>query len=63
MKILKFLFLPIHYAMVGFSLTVSNLQLFICTIINKFIYIITKKKDTKIQKFLIDKKIPQKVCY
>lgn len=51
MKILKFLFLPIHYAMVGFSLTVSNLQIFICTIINKFIYIITRKKDTKIQKF------------
>lgn len=51
MKILKNLFLPIHYAMVGFFLTVSNLQIFICTIINKFIYIITRKKDTKIQKF------------
>lgn len=51
MKFLKILFLPIHYAMVGFSLTVSNLQIFICTIINKFIYIITRKKDTKIQNF------------
>lgn len=51
MKIIKILFLPIHYAMVGFSLTISNLQIFICTIINKFIYLITRKKDTKIQKF------------
>ena len=50
MKFLKILFLPIHYAMVGFSLTISNLQIFICTIINKFIYIFTRKKDTKLQK-------------
>ena len=51
MKLLKKIFLPIHYAMVGFSLTISNLQIFICTIINKIIYIFTRKKDTKIQKF------------
>lgn len=51
MKFLKILFLPIHYAMVDFSLTISNLQIFICTIINKFIYIFTRKKDTKLQKF------------
>ena len=50
MKILKILFLPIHYAMVGFSLTISNLQIFICTIINKIIYILTRKKDTRLQK-------------
>lgn len=51
MKLLKKIFLPIHYAMVGFSLTISNLQIFICTIINKIIYIFTRKKDTKLQKF------------
>ena len=50
MKLLKKIFLPIHYAMVGFSLTISNLQIFICTIINKIIYIFTRKKDTKLQK-------------
>lgn len=51
MKLLKKKFLPIHYAMVGFSLTISNSQIFICTIINKIIYIFTRKKDTKLQKF------------
>lgn len=51
MKILKVLILPIHYAMVGFSLTISNLQLFICTMINKIIYILTRKKDIRLQKF------------
>ena len=51
MKILKVLILPIHYAMVGFSLTISNLQLFICTMINKIICILTRKKDIRLQKF------------
>lgn len=51
MKFFKILFLPIHYAMVGFSLTISNLQIFICTIINKIIYIFTRKSDTKVQNF------------
>lgn len=51
MKLLKKIFLPIHYAMIGFSLTISNLQIFICTLINKIIYIFTRKKDTKLQKF------------
>ena len=51
MKSFKTLFLPIHYAMVGFSLTISNLQIFICTIINKIIYFFTRKKDTKLQRF------------
>lgn len=51
MKFFKILFLPFHYAMVGFSLTISNLQVFICTVINKIICFFTRKSDTKIQKF------------
>lgn len=51
MKFFKILFLPVHYAMVGFSFIVSNLQIFICNIINKTIYLFTRKNNTKIQYF------------
>ena len=51
MGFFKIIFLPVHYAMVGFSFIVSNLQIFICNIINKVIYLFTRKNNTKIQFF------------
>lgn len=56
MKLIKKIFLPIHYAMVGFSLSVSRLQEALCSLINKIIEVITKKNDTKVQKFFTTQK-------
>ena len=51
MKFLKIIFSPIYYAMAGFSFTISSLQFFLCEAVIKIVNIITKKTDTKIQKF------------
>ena len=51
MKFLKFIFSPIYYAMAGFSFTISSLQMFLFNAVIKIVNIITRKTDTKIQKF------------
>ncbi len=56
MKFIKFIFLPIHYAMVGFSLTVSTIQSFLCDLFNKIIFVLTKKENTKLQIFFSKQK-------
>ena len=56
MKFLKFIFSPIYYAMAGFSFTISSLQMFLCNAVIKIVNIITRKNDTKIQKFFTKQK-------
>ena len=56
MKFLKKIFLPIHYAMSGFSFTISNLYSFICDIFIKINLKLTRKEDTKFQRFFTKQK-------